>query len=137
MESASPLQNWSTLVQPGDIVRMAWFHPTSPSDVSGHSTTVLGAVNASGTITVYDNDDRSPGHSVIGIHIASYWNGTDPVSITIYRLDPNHQYLILGNQPSRGASRERVQQFDFSQEAELTSSQRVPVITRVQDTPPI
>ena len=104
--------SWSTLVQPGDIVRMAWFHPTSPSDVSGHSTTVLGAVNASGTITVYDNDDRSPGHSVIGIHIASYWNGTDPVSITIYQLDPNHQYLNSGNQPSRGASRERVQQFD-------------------------
>jgi hypothetical protein len=34
--------------------------------------------------------------NIIGIHDATYWTGTDPGSITIYRLDPNQQYLITG-----------------------------------------
>jgi hypothetical protein len=81
----SPVQNWSTLVQPGDIVRMGW------SGGGQHTTTVL-ALNPDGSIQVYDNDDNG----VIGIHSAEYWNETIPSSITIYRLDPNHQYLVQG-----------------------------------------
>ena len=88
---SNPLQNWSGLVRPGDIVRMAWFNG------GGHTTTVLGAVNNDGTITVYDNaDHNSLGQGIIGIHSASYWNGTNPAGTTIYRLDPDQQYLILG-----------------------------------------
>ena len=88
---SNPLQNWSGLVRPGDIVRMAWFSG------GGHTTTVLGAVNNDGTITVYDNaDHNSLGQGIIGIHSASYWNGTNPAGTTIYRLDPDQQYLILG-----------------------------------------
>ena len=88
---SDPEQNWSGLVRPGDIVRMAWFSG------GGHTTTVLGAVNNDGTITVYDNaDHNSLGQEIIGIHTAAYWNGTDPAGITIYRLDPDQQYLIQG-----------------------------------------
>jgi hypothetical protein len=36
------------------------------------------------------------GVSEIGIHQASYWTATNPSGITIYRLDPNQQYLIQG-----------------------------------------
>ncbi|HEU0275324.1 MAG TPA: hypothetical protein VFQ83_12415, partial [Candidatus Udaeobacter sp.] len=32
----------------------------------------------------------------ISIHESTAEEGTDPASITIYRLDPNQQYLILG-----------------------------------------
>src|SRR5262245_63710380 len=33
---------------------------------------------------------------MIGAHEATYWTGTGPTTITIYRLDPKHQYLIEG-----------------------------------------
>jgi hypothetical protein len=92
----APVQDWYTLVQPGDIVRMQWFKPESPSDISGHTTTVLGTVNPNGTISVYDNINHVNDVETIGIHAATYWPLTDPASITIYRLDPNHQYLIQG-----------------------------------------
>jgi len=97
----APLSNWSTLpVQPGDIVRMGWFKPESGA-VSGHTTTVLGVVvNNQGQIQqiqVYDNIDFVKGSEYIGIHNADYWLNTDPADITIYRLDPNQQYLILGS----------------------------------------
>src|SRR5262245_3117118 len=90
----SPVQDWSTLVQPGDIVRMQW--------ITGgpHTTTVLSAVNADGTISVYDNIDHDiingKETETIGIHDATYWPATNSASITIYRLDPNQQYLIQG-----------------------------------------
>ena len=88
---SNPAQNWSGLVRPGDIVRMSWFN------TGGHTTTVLGGVNSDGTITVYDNaDHNSLGQGTIGVHSASYWNATNPAGTTIYRLDPDHQYLILG-----------------------------------------
>lgn len=94
----SPAVNWSGLVQPGDIVRMGWFKPEQPTTehVSGHTTTVLGAVDASGKITVYDNTDYVNGVEYIGTHTANFWVATNPADITIYRLDPNHQYLIQG-----------------------------------------
>jgi hypothetical protein len=41
---------------------------------------------------VYDNGD----HGFIGIHNATYDKHTNPAGTTIYRLDPNQQYLILG-----------------------------------------
>jgi hypothetical protein len=98
-----------TLVQPGDIVRMEWFKPElSTEHISGHSTTVLALaptplVSATGTVidpssvlTFYDNIDFVNGVSEIGIHQASYWIATNPAGITIYRLDPNHQFLIEG-----------------------------------------
>jgi hypothetical protein len=90
--------NWSSLVQPGDIVRMGWFKPEEPTTehVSGHTTTVLGAVDAAGQITVYDNIDFVDGVEYIGTHTASYWVATNPADITIYRLDPKHQFLIQG-----------------------------------------
>jgi hypothetical protein len=103
--SPNPPQDWSSLVSGGDIIRMEWFHPTSPADESGHSTTALGQVFTSGGnefIKFYDNDDHPsnlPG-SIIGIHDDNYWNRTDPASITIYRLDPNQQYLISGTSQS-------------------------------------
>ncbi|MBV9628264.1 MAG: Hint domain-containing protein [Xanthobacteraceae bacterium] len=101
----NPPQDWSSLVSAGDIIRMQWFHPTSPADESGHTTTALGQVFTSGgqeMIQFYDNDDSPsnlPG-SIIGIHDDNYWNRTNPASITIYRLDPKQQYLISGTSQS-------------------------------------
>ncbi|GAB3796906.1 hypothetical protein GCM10028798_07490 [Humibacter antri] len=93
----APVSDWSTLVQPGDIVRMGWLKPEH-GIASGHTTTILGVVtNAQRQIRVYDNIDRVDGAEYIGIHDASYWVATNPADITIYRLDPNQQYLILGS----------------------------------------
>jgi hypothetical protein len=94
--TGSSLQNWSPLVQPGDVVRMQWFKQSSPLDISGHTTTVLGIGGPGGSITVYDNVNFVNGKETIGIHSATYWTATNPQSITIYRLDPNQQYLIQG-----------------------------------------
>ncbi|MGE3987641.1 hypothetical protein [Pseudorhodoplanes sp.] len=85
-----PVSDWSGLVQPGDIVRMGWFKPEA-GRISGHSTTVL-SYEQDGKIEFYDNNDGQH----IGRHEAAYWLATDPEDITIYRLDPNHQYLITG-----------------------------------------
>ena len=94
----SPVANWSSLVQPGDIVRMGWFKPEQPDTehVSGHTTTVLGAVDAAGQITVYDDNDFVNTTEYIGTHTASYWIATNPQDITINHLDPAHQFLIQG-----------------------------------------
>ena len=86
----NPVKNWFSLVMPGDIVRMQ--HDTG----GGHSTSVLSSQNPDGTITVYDNGDRIGNASFIGIHNATYEKRTNPAGTTIYRLDPNQQYLILG-----------------------------------------
>ncbi|MGA9866357.1 MAG: hypothetical protein WBQ75_07920, partial [Acetobacteraceae bacterium] len=83
----NPVQNWSTLVEPGDIVRMAW-----GGGNDGQHTTTIVAKNADGSLLVYDN--AAP---TISLHDATYWTETLPSSITIYRLDPNHQYLITGS----------------------------------------
>jgi hypothetical protein len=86
----NPVQNWFTKVMRGDIVRMQWFSG------GGHSTSVLRRANAQGEITVYDNGDHICKRSVIGKHTATYERATNPAGITIYRLDSNQQYLILG-----------------------------------------
>ena len=86
-DQVDPVQNWSTLVQPGDIVKMAWL------DGGGHHvTTVVGTLTSGGLLPVFDNGDNDTIH----IHDVDYWKGTDPASIIIFRLDPNQQDLIQG-----------------------------------------
>lgn len=95
-DSPNPVQNWFSLVQPGDVVRMGRLAQSGQ-----HTTTIVGTVNPDGSIAVYDNGDHNAaGASVIGVHDATYWSGTDPNTITIYRLDPYHQYLITGTTQS-------------------------------------
>lgn len=53
---------------------------------------MLSRQHADGKITVYANGVRP----TISIHDSNAEEGTNPASITIYRLDPNQQYLILG-----------------------------------------
>jgi autotransporter passenger strand-loop-strand repeat protein len=103
--SSNPPQDWSLLVEPGDIIRMQWFKPDMSQDEAGHSTTALSFVTsgASGElITFYDNAAPGPGGAgtVIGVHDDDYWERADPASITIFRLDPNQQYLISGSSQS-------------------------------------
>ena len=86
-----PVEDWSGLVQQGDIVRMGWFKPEA-GRISGHSTTALVGAWSDNEIKFFDNNDGQH----IGIHNAAYWLATDPDDITIYRLDPNQQYLIQG-----------------------------------------
>lgn len=83
-----------SLLQSGDIIRMEWLNGTP--DFPGHSTTVL-SVNPNGSITVYDNSDFETGHSTIGIHTWNLDNAVVPTSVTIYRLSPDHLYLINGS----------------------------------------
>jgi hypothetical protein len=86
----NPVSDWQTLVQPGDVVRMAW---TSGGE---HTTTIL-SVNADGSITVFDNaDENSLGQEDIGIHTANYDLDTIPTTVTIFRLSSDHLYLING-----------------------------------------
>jgi hypothetical protein len=82
----NPVKNWFRLVMPGDIVRMQHLFG------GGHTTTVLSRQHPDGKITVYANGVRP----TISIHDSNAEEGTNPASITIYRLDPNQQYLILG-----------------------------------------
>jgi hypothetical protein len=91
-DQPAPVADWFSLTQPGDVVRMGRL-----AGGGQHTTTVVGPVNPDGSLPVYDNGDtNSQGQNIIGMHDATYWTGTDPASITIYRLDPNHQYLITG-----------------------------------------
>lgn len=91
-DGEDPVIDWNTLVQPGDIVRLEW-----DKTGAGHTTTVL-KVNQDGTLEVYDNIDVIDGVHHIGRHDdVTYWKETDPAGITIYRLDPNGQYLINGH----------------------------------------
>ena len=83
----NPVKNWFRLVMPGDIIRMQHLWG------EGHTTTALSRQHPDGTITVYSNSDRP----LIGIHQSTAEKGTNPASITIYRLDPNQQYLIEGS----------------------------------------
>jgi len=82
----NPVRNWFSLVAPGDIIRMQ--HLAG----GGHTTTALSRQYFDGTITVYSNGVRP----YISFHYSTAEEGTNPASITIYRLDPNQQYLILG-----------------------------------------
>ena len=92
-DQVNPVQDWSTLVRPGDIVRMAW----EGGDDGQHTTTIVGK-NPDDSLEVYDNGALGNDGTVIGLHPATYWQDTLPESITIYRLDPRHQYLIEGTE---------------------------------------
>jgi hypothetical protein len=83
------VDNWQTMVKPGDIVRME----TDSGNV--HTVTVVAGLNAKGEITVVDNSNQ-----IISEHPANFFNDpfnpgnhTKPESVTIYRLDPDGQYL--------------------------------------------
>ncbi|MBN9559734.1 MAG: calcium-binding protein [Alphaproteobacteria bacterium] len=92
----NPVQDWGAIVQPGDVVRLQWLASGGP-----HTTTIVGTGNPDGTVTVYDNVAfNSAGVEIIGVHTAAYWKSADPLSTTIYRLDPLHQYLINGTAES-------------------------------------
>ncbi len=103
----NPVQDWSSLVQPGDIVRLAW------STGGDHTFIVLGKAatpNADGTytLTVYDNIDyNANGNEIIGIHQDVFDDDLtyDAVSnrddITIYRLAADDMYLITGANTSQ------------------------------------
>ena len=82
----NPVKNWFRLLMPGDIIRMQ--HDWG----EGHTTTALSRQHPDGTVTVYSNGVTR----FISIHESTAEIGTNPASITIYRLDPNQQYLILG-----------------------------------------
>lgn len=82
-----PVKNWFSLVKPGDIIRMQHLWG------EGHTTTSLSFERPGGIIIVYSNGVTP----FISIHESTAENGTNPASITIYRLDPNQQYLILGS----------------------------------------
>ena len=59
----------------------------------GHTTTALSRQHPDGTTTVRKNGIIP---RFISIHRSNAEEGTNPASITIYQLDPNQQYLILG-----------------------------------------
>ena len=83
----NPVKHWFRLVMPGDVIRMQHLWG------EGHTTTALSRQHPDGTITVYSNGGGPP---FISIHQSTAEEGTNPTSITIYRLDPKQQYLILG-----------------------------------------
>lgn len=86
-----PVADWQTLVKAGDIVRMGW------QGGGQHTCTVL-AVNKNGSIKVFDNDDHnSKGVEDIGTHSVNYDQQTIASTVTIYRLSPDHLYLINGS----------------------------------------
>ncbi|MBS7698732.1 MULTISPECIES: DUF4214 domain-containing protein [unclassified Chelatococcus] len=87
-DQGEPVLDWSTLVKPGDIVRMAW-----PGG-GGHTTTVIKGVGPEGQILVYDNDSFVPGFESIGEHYANYAPETLATGITIFRLAEDARYLI-------------------------------------------
>jgi len=49
-----------------------------------------------GTVLVYDNGLWSPSlnHFTIGVHRANFDVATNPASVTIYRVSPDHRYLM-------------------------------------------
>ncbi|MBR0651328.1 hypothetical protein GXW78_16770 [Roseomonas terrae] len=99
-----PVADWSTLVQPGDVVRMGWQSVDTDDGwayLNWHTTTIYEVTpdpdGGANVITVYDNIQYRGDTSYIGPHQATYWTDTVPESITIYRLDTDGQYLIEGN----------------------------------------
>jgi len=93
--SDNPVRDWQSLVQPGDIVRFDWADPSQPQ----HTTMIMGAQRFDGTIQVFDNNARQTGvsGSFIGLHTANYDDVSAPASVTIYRVSPDHRYLVQGS----------------------------------------
>nr|WP_283815760.1 hypothetical protein [Bradyrhizobium lablabi] len=80
----NPAANWQSLLQPGDIVRVGW------TDGGKHTFTVVSTSN--GVLTVFDNYTGQ-----VSTHAANYAPLVIPSSVTIYRLSPDHLYLINGS----------------------------------------
>ena len=106
--SGNPVDDWQTLVQPGDIVRMGWsfqINPTTGAVTGGgfHTVTVTAGLNADGLhpgqICVVDNTARdASGNPVISEHWVDF-DGTATIdnSVTIYRVSLDQRYLINGS----------------------------------------
>lgn len=89
--SDNPEADWQKLVQPGDIVSFGWTN-VPVGQVNRHTLTVTEGINAAGQIRVLDN-----GGGRISEHLADYDGALSRAeTVTIYRLDPNHRYLIQG-----------------------------------------
>jgi RTX calcium-binding nonapeptide repeat (4 copies) len=117
----NPDSNWSKKVQKGDIVRVGWTnggaHTFTVVDVGAYVQGSDGLLHRD--LTVYDNgvpdNNGIPGvqSSLIGLHddfVENKWydEWSDPTQVTIYRLSPDHQYLIDesqlgGDDPNHGA----------------------------------
>ena len=99
-QAQTPVANWSTLVQPGDIVGMDWLGDDSSGPVElqgGHVTSVLAGGGPGNTAPIKVFDNVFGDGAEIGIHNVTYWTETDPSTIIIWRLDPHQQYLIQGS----------------------------------------
>ncbi len=97
--------HWSSLVQPGDIVRFGWKQSFGGG---AHTTTVISKAatpNANGTYTLQVFDNKAydaDGNEIIGIHAdnddgSTYDFRTQQDTVTIYRISPDHLYLIQGS----------------------------------------
>src|SRR5262249_14450841 len=92
----NPAGGWSTLVQPGDIVRME--HRNSMGKIDEMHTTTIVEKHADGSLLVFDNasTDVDPHKYSIGLHEIDgpgepNWDATNtPDTITIYRLSSDH-----------------------------------------------
>lgn len=100
--SDNAVDDWQTLVQPGDIVRMGW--TASGGGLGGfHTVTVTEALNAAGQIRVVDNTGPldASGNSTIAEHWVDFdGNATEANSITIYRISLDQHYLVNGSNQS-------------------------------------
>ncbi len=92
----NPVRDWQSLVQAGDIVRFDWADPAQAQ----HTTLIMGSQNADGTILIFDNilKQRGVPGSFIGIHSANYDDSSAPASVTVYRVSPDHRYLVQGSE---------------------------------------
>jgi Ca2+-binding RTX toxin-like protein len=75
--SDDPVENWFSLVQPGDIVRLGWDSGTPHTALVVHKY-------ANGKIAVLDNG--LTGEGAIGIRVVDWITPSDPATITIYRV---------------------------------------------------
>src|SRR5581483_2739404 len=88
----NPPGGWSTLVKPGDIVRMG--QKDADGNITGYHTTTIIGVMGDGSLEVFDNPAPN-----LGIHFGDGpgdpdWNALAPDTITIYRIADDHLNLI-------------------------------------------
>jgi Ca2+-binding RTX toxin-like protein len=91
---ANPVDNWETLLQPGDIVRMGW----TTGGFHTYTVTELNDGSHAGQVRVVDNTNTNgSGQSIVSEHWVDYDGAqTDADSVTIYRLSADQRYLING-----------------------------------------
>jgi Ca2+-binding RTX toxin-like protein len=86
--SDNPVQDWQSLTQAGDIVRVDWI------DGPYHTFMVMAPPNPDGTILVMDNGAEG---GTIGLRTVDFEPYAYANSITIYRLSADGLYLIPGS----------------------------------------